>query len=80
MKCVDKQVDMVKLAELRDEIKKCEDEIAQLQIQLNNPQSFDHVPVGTGESLETQLPGGSQYDFISFLHKCVIFYKVMRVF
>jgi hypothetical protein len=64
MKCVDKQVDMVKLGELRDEIKKCEDEITQLQIQLNNPQSFEHTAaVGVGESLEAPLPRGSQYVF-----------------
>ena len=37
MKNVDKQVDMLKIAELRDDIKKCEDEIARLQIMLTKP-------------------------------------------
>ena len=61
MKCVDKQVDMTKLGELREEIKKCEDEITQLQIQLNNPQSFEQAQVGGGaETFETPLVAGSQ--------------------
>ena len=70
MKNVDKQVDMVKVAELRDEIKKCEDEIARLQVQLTKPQTPPSESNGTGFSGESPLdalPSGSQY--ITFFFK-----------
>ena len=69
MKCVDKQVDMAKVSELRDDIKKCEDEIAALQIQLNNPQPTENVVCASGGG-ETLMPNGSQYGFFI----CIVYY------